>query len=296
MTVLLAFISVVFIWGTTPLALQWSIDHINFLFAVMARMVLGLTICLVAYGVTNSKIPLHKKAIFTYIAGGVGIFGAMTITYWAAQFIPSGWISVIFGLSTIMTGIMAYFWLNEPFGLERWVGLLFGVFGLSIIFIQGTTADSQQTVWGIGAILLSTFIYTVSSVAVKKYGGSVPALATTTGSLVVAVPCFLAVWMVDGGQMPQQLSLKVATSIIYLGIMGSVVGFVLYYFILQNMDASKAMLTTLLAPVVALFLGTTLNGEVVNGRIIFGTGMILMGLSAYQWGGVLVTRFSKTRI
>jgi drug/metabolite transporter (DMT)-like permease len=293
MTILLAFIGVVFIWGTTPLALQWSIDHINFLFAVMARMVLGLIICLVAYGVTKNKIPFHKKAIMTYIAGGFGIFGAMTVTYWAAQFIPSGWISVIFGLSTIMTGIMAYFWLNEPFGLERWVGLLFGVFGLGIIFIQGTTAESQQTIWGIAAVLLATFIYTSSSVAVKKFGGTVPALAITTGSLAVSVPCFFMVWLIYGGQLPQLLTLKVASSIIYLGIMGSVVGFVLYYFILQKMDASKAMLTTLLAPVVALFLGSTLNGEIINARILLGTGMILMGLSAYQWGGILVAKFSR---
>jgi drug/metabolite transporter (DMT)-like permease len=294
MTLLFAFIGLVFIWGTTPLAIQWSIGQINFLFAIMARMVLGLTICLVAYGVTKNKIPLHKQAILTYIAGGFGIFGAMTSTYWAAQFVPSGWISVIFSLSTIIAGIMAYFWLNEPFGLERWVGLIFGVFGLGIIFIQGSIADSQQTILGIGAMLLAVFIYTASSVAVKKFGGMVTPLAATTGSLGVSVPCFLLVWIIDGGQIPQLLTLKVTSSIVYLGIMGSVVGFMLYYFILKNMDASKALLVTLLAPVVALFLGATLNGEVINTRIILGTGMILMGLSAYQWGSILVAKLSRS--
>ncbi|MBF0195504.1 MAG: DMT family transporter [Magnetococcales bacterium] len=293
MTLLFAFIGVVFIWGTTPLALQWSIDHVNFLFAVMTRMVLGLIICLVAYGITQNSIPLHKKAIFTYIAGGIGLFGAMTTTYWAAQFIPSGWISVIFGLSTIVTGIMAYFWLNEPFGLERWVGLVFGIFGLGIIFIQGTLSNSQQTVWGIVAMLFATLIYNASSVAVKKFGSTVPPLATTTGSLLVSVPCFFMSWFISDGQIPQLLTIKVASSIIYLAIMGSVVGFALYYYILQKMDASKAMLTTLLAPVVALFLGTTLNGEIVNIRIVIGTGMILMGLSVYQWGGILAAKLSR---
>jgi drug/metabolite transporter (DMT)-like permease len=294
MAVLLAFIGVVVIWGTTPLALQWSIENINILFAVMSRMVLGLVVCLITYGVSQNRIPFHKKALLTYVSGGLGIFGAMVSTYWSAQFIPSGWISVIFGLSTIATGVLAYFWLNEPFGLERWIGLLFGIFGLAIIFIHGSSTGSHQTTLGIVGILCAVIIYTVSTVGVKLFGGDIPAMATTTGSLMVSVPCFILVWVFDGSQWPELMTAKVASSIIYLGIIGSVVGFVLYYFILKNMDASKAMSTTLLAPVVALYLGTTLNGEIINARVLLGTGMILTGLAAYQWGEAIIIRFSRS--
>ena len=214
----------------------------------------------------------------------------MTFTYWAAQFIPSGWISVIFGLSTILTGILAYFWLNEPFGAERWTGLLLGIGGLATLFIQGTLTGSEQSVWGIGAILCAVVIYTVSSVLIKRVGADIPAFAITTGSLLVAVPCFILIWLLDGGSWPQVLSIRAAGSIIYLGVLGSVVGFVLYYFILNKMDASQAMSTTLIAPVIALFLGIVWNGEPLEGRIVFGTGMILIGLATFQWGSSLFVK------
>ncbi|MBF0358747.1 MAG: DMT family transporter [Magnetococcales bacterium] len=295
MAILFAFIGVVIIWGTTPLALQWSIVNVNILFAVMSRMVLGLIVCLITYGVSQNRIPFHKKAIFTYFSGGLGIFGAMVSTYWSAQFIPSGWISVIFGLSTIVTGVLAYFWLNEPFGLERWIGLFFGILGLAIIFIHSSSSGSHQATLGILGILSAVIIYTISTVAVKRFGSDLPAMATTTGSLMVAVPCFILAWMLDGGQWPEVMTIKVAGSIIYLGIIGSVVGFALYYFILKNIDASKAMLTTLLAPVVALYLGTTLNGEIINARVLLGTGMILTGLAAYQWGKPLINRLQGAK-
>ena len=291
--VLFAFIGVVFIWGSTPLAMQWSLHDVSFLFAVMARTVLGLIVCLVAVSFAQQKIPTHWQALRTYLAGGLGIFGSMMVTYWGARFIPSGWISVLFGLSPFVTGILAFFWLNERFGWDRWVGTLFGLVGLILIFLEGTASGSMQTLWGIGAMVCAVVIYGVSTVLVKHSGRGIPATAITFGNLVVATPCFIFFWLLDGTDLPTVLSLKTTCAILYLAIMGSLIGFVLFYFVLERLDTSQTMLITLLAPVVALSLGAMLNNENPKGPFLSGVVMILLGLATYQWGRRIMARFER---
>ena len=108
-----AFIGVVLIWGTTPLAIKWSGEGVGYLFGVSSRMVIGLILALLVLKLMGLSLPWHAKARRTYIAAGLGIFVAMTAAYWSAQYIPSGWISVMFGLTPIVTGLMARVWLTE---------------------------------------------------------------------------------------------------------------------------------------------------------------------------------------
>ena len=56
-----AYLSVILIWSTTPLAIQWSAQEASFSFAVMARMLVGLAICLVLLRVTRTAFPFTDR-------------------------------------------------------------------------------------------------------------------------------------------------------------------------------------------------------------------------------------------
>jgi drug/metabolite transporter (DMT)-like permease len=108
MSVPAAFTGVILIWSTTPLAIQWSSEGGGFLFGVMARMVLGLGFCLVAIRIGGIEMPWHTRARGAYLVAGMAIYGAMTLVYWGAQYVPSGWIAVLFGLrawSSFLQGV-----------------------------------------------------------------------------------------------------------------------------------------------------------------------------------------------
>ena len=75
----------------------------------------------------------------------------------------------------------------------------------------------------------------------------------------------------------------------YLGVFGSVFGFVMFYYALSRLQASTMSLLTLITPVLALFLGHFLNAESVEPIALLGSGMILLGLVLYQ-GGLIRTR------
>jgi drug/metabolite transporter (DMT)-like permease len=280
----MAYIGIVLIWSTTPLAIQWSGDGVGYLFGITSRMILGVVVGLMVAGLFNVRLPWHAEARRTYLAAGLGLFFAMTSVYWSSQFIPSGWMSVLFGLAPIVTGLIATVWLAEQaLNGARIVGMLLGLAGLAIMFL-GSQQLGPQAVYGILGMVFSVIAYSVSAVAVKRIGADVPALATTIGGLMVTVPLLVIVYFLAGESLPAIVSYKAMWSIIYLGIVGSVLGFALYYYVLRHVEATRVALITLITPVLALLFGHLLNGEALQTEAMIGSAGILCGLLLFEYG------------
>ena len=77
MSVPAAYLGIILIWSTTPLAVQWSTQGAGFAFAVFARMAIGLALAALLIAVWRVGFPLHARARRSYLAGGLGLFGAM---------------------------------------------------------------------------------------------------------------------------------------------------------------------------------------------------------------------------
>jgi len=288
MSVPAAYLGVIIIWSTTPLAIKWSGEGPGFLFGVSGRMLLGAILCLVLLKLMRIEFPWHAQARRTYFAASVAIYGAMVSVYWGVQFIPSGLISVLFGLTPIVTSILSAVWLNErSLSASKLVGMILGLVGLALIFYTGAQLQ-ENALMGIAAVLLSVLLHSGSSVWVKKIGSDIPAMAIVGGGLMLALPLYLITWALWEGHLPSQIPLRAAMSIVYLGIFGSVIGFLLYYYALKRVQASTIALITLITPVTALLLGHYLNGEDIRLLVWLGALSISLGLVIHQWGARLI--------
>lgn len=285
MAVSLAYLTVIIIWSTTPLGIQWSGNDVGYEFGVALRMVIGLSILLVVVRLWRLPLPWDLQSLKIYSAGGLPLFIAMSSVYWAAQSIPSGWISVIFGLTPLLTSLFASFMLGErSFTAAKTLGMLLGLLGLIIIFAE--SLELKQHAWlGVAAVCLSSLVHSFSSVMLKKLRPTIPAISVTTGSLIIATPLFVTNSLVHG--LPQTIPTQSLMAIVYLAVMGSALGFPLYFYCLKNLHAQRVALITLITPVTALLLGNWLNHELISSRIWLGTGFILIGLSVYEYGKYL---------
>ena len=284
MSIPAAYIGVILIWSTTPLAIQWSSDDVGFLFGVTSRMIIGVLVGLLIAGIFSVRLPRHADACRTYLAAGLGLFFAMTAVYWSSRFIPSGWMSVIFGLAPIITGVMATLWLAEQtLTPARITGMLLGLAGLAIMLL-GSQQLGHNANYGIAGMLFSVIAYSASAVVVKRIAADVPALATTIGGLVVTVPLLLLLYILTGEPIPAFIPPRAAASILYLGLIGSVLGFALYYYVLRHVDATRVALITLITPIAALMLGHFLNGEALQTEALIGSATILSGLLLFEYG------------
>ena len=284
MPIYLVFLSVVAIWSTTPLAIQWSTLGSDFNFAVASRMLIGLAICLLLLLIKQQKLNTNKIAISNYIYAGLGVFVTMSLVYYSSQSIPSGIISVVFGLTPIITGVFALLLLKESFfKFHKISGLLLGLTGLVTIF--GHTLNvATEMISGLLAVTFAMAFQSFISVKLKQISAPISALETTTGALIISVPLFIISWLLTEGSVPT-ITLKAALSIGYLAVFGSVIGFMSYYYLIRHASVRVVGIVPLITPVFALLLGASLNYETLTATQLSGIILVLIGLGYYEYGG-----------
>ncbi len=284
-----AYLGVILIWSTTPLAIKWSGEGPGFLFGVAGRMAIGTALCVLLVLLLRVRLPWNREALRAYAAAAIGVYGAMICVYWAAQHIPSGLVSVLFGLAPITVGALAALWLGEhSFTPAKVTGAVIGIGGLGLIFGVNSDSVDPLAAWGLVAVLVSVLLHSISAVWVKRIDADIHALALTTGALLLALPAYLLTWALFDGQWPAALPSQALGSIVYLGIFGSGVGFILYYYVLRRIDAGRLALIPLITPVLALVVGYVLNNETIGAREMAGVALILSGLLFYEAGGRLM--------
>ncbi len=285
-SVIAAYLGVIAIWSTTPLAIKWSGIGADFIFPLLIRMSLGLALCLVLLAVLRIRLPINRAAIHAYFAAGLGIGGAMTLVYWGAAMVPSGLIAVLFGLVPLFTGIITtLLGDDERLTGRKIAGILLGLIGLSVIFGAGTHI-APNAIIGFVAILAAVIAQSASLVWVKHAGAAIPPLVLTTGALSIVVMFLLPAWWLLFGHIPHWSTLA-AMSTLYLGVFGSVLGFTLYFYVTQQLAAGQVALITMITPVTSLLLGQWLNDETAHWQVWLGTSLILLGLTLHQRQPVL---------
>jgi drug/metabolite transporter (DMT)-like permease len=192
-------------------------------------------------------------------------------------------ISVLFGLSPLITSLGAMVWLKEEkFTAGKLAGMLFGLLGLALVF-RGSFSLGAGASLGLIVLFAAVVSQSLGLVWLKRIGDDSPPLAMTLGTLIVALPLFFAAWWWADGHLPEVLPERAMAATVYLGVFGSVLGFALYYYLIKHMEAGRIALITLVTPVVALLLGHGLNNEVVLPQVWLGASSILLGLCLHHW-------------
>jgi drug/metabolite transporter (DMT)-like permease len=286
MSVPISYISVILIWSTTPLAIQWSGNDVGFQFGVAARMLVGLAALLVVLHVMKISFPWHKKARRIYLISGLTLYVAMSFVYWSAQHIPSGWISVVFGLSPIITSVMASLILKDStLSGMRLTGMTIGFVGLSVVFIEGISI-STAAILGVTGTVISAASQSLGAVLIKQQEPDFHPIAITAGSIAVSLPLFLLNCLLMS-DWPETIPMKAGLSILYLALLGSAIGFPLYFYLLKKLAPERVAIITLITPITALLLGAVFNGELISSKVWTGTVLIITGLAIYEYGKYL---------
>lgn len=283
MPVLIAYLAVILIWSSTPLAIQISQQELPFYTALSLRMWGSAILSMPLLMVLRQSLIFTPKALKSYLSGAIGVYGAMVFVYWGAAYIPSGLISVIFGLSPMLSGVLGYLWLKErELTPARLIALVLGIVGLYVVIAGQLTLGGQ--VWrGILGTLIAVLCFSISAVAVKQVNAGLHPLVQTSGTLWVSSLGFVLSLPFFGLQIPSQVSVSSWLSLGYLTSCGSLLGFILYFYILKHLPTARVALITLIAPVLAMIWGSLLNGEVMSQASILGCIGLLLALGLYQW-------------
>ena len=281
MRIALCYIATILIWSTTPLAFKWS-TAAGFIPGIIGRLLLASVCGALLLLILRRLPPWNDAARRLYLVGGLSLFLTWFTIGWGMQFIPSGWVSVIFGLTPIMTSIISTYWYEENrLGLARLGSLVLSVAGLGVIF-QHSLKLGHEAAWGIAANVLGTFFYAVTMVWMKRINAGVNAFVTTTTSHSVALLMFAAAGFLTGAGFETEVTARTLGAIAYLGIIGSIGGYTMFFYLLAHLDTTRIAAISLVTPILSVLIGHAFNAEPLNAEIWTGTGMVVLGLLWFE--------------
>ena len=280
----IAFILVLLVWSTTPLAISLSVAD-RPLLAVALRMLIGCAFCYGLLRLRGQRLPNQREDLWQYAIAGGSLYVTMILVYQAAVTVPSGWIAVIFGLSPIVTGV-----ISLPFEKEaaltpiRGAGLVLGFGGLYLVFAGSLSLD-QAHLYGLLLVFIGMFVASASSVALRLLvrDSSTSGLQITTGGLVFAVPLYFATAVIAEPWAWPNFDTQHLLAMLYLGVIGSGVAMVLYFSLLKRLPATKLALMMLITPIAALALGSLINNEPVVASVWLGAICVSVGILIYEF-------------
>jgi len=283
MGVNIAYVLLVVVWSTTPLAIKWSATELSFSGAIFWRIAISALLAVSILYARQQRLFVNPAAWRLYTVAALGIAPNFLLIYWASLSIPSGLISVVFGTAPLMTGLLSHYWLGKKvFTKQRMVAFMIAFIGLVIVFADQLVLVGREAAYGILAVILAVIIFAVSAVGVQKIGTSVPVLQKTVGGLCFSLPLLGFVWWYLDGSMPWPVTAKAGLSVLYLAIFGSLIGFMLYYFVIQRLSAHAVSTVGMVSPVFALALGVGIEGEQLSMQLFSGAAFVLVGLIIYQ--------------
>jgi drug/metabolite transporter (DMT)-like permease len=277
----LALFALYIVWGSTYLGIRIAIETIPpFLHASIRFLISGL-ILVIWQRAAGHALPTRKQWISTAIIGSLLLLGGNGLVAWAEQFIPSGIAALIISSSPMFLVIGEAI---RPNGVKpNWqgiVGILIGFAGIFILIGPSEISGSATKLnpLGIAALLAAELFWSTGSIYSKSVDLPKSSLMNTGAQMLMGSISLFIVSLISGelhGWDITAVSARSLYGLSYLILIGSLVGFVSYGWLLQNAPISLVSTYAYVNPIVAVFLGTWLASEPLEPRIWLAAGIIV---------------------
>lgn len=269
-------------WGTAGVAVRAAFDEGVPPYAmVTARGIIaaiGLYVYLLATrGGVSRKLEDWKDGTVMALTNLVLPYVLFTLGY---QYASAGFMGILAALIPLGTAILAHFFLDhEPLHAGKVGGLLIALSGVALLMLSG---DSGLESGGRPVLAFVFGICAVAAIAVagiyaKRRAHAYDPVGLTTLQFLAAIPMLLLALFVAEG-WPANFNATAWMLILYMSIAGSMMPFLLYFWVLQHVTATKASLIGYAVPLVSLVSGIVLLDEKLQFGIAAGGALILAGV------------------
>jgi len=276
-----ALLALYIVWGSTYLAIRFTVETFPpFLQASLRFLVSGAILYAWRRAVGESK-PTTGNWKATAIVGTFLLLGGNGLVSLAEKTVPSGVAALVIATSPFWLVLFEAFRSNgvKP-TWQAILGLVIGFGGVFLLIGPASITGAHEPIEPFGAILLliAPVLWAMGSIYAK--GADMPSsglLSTGMQMLTGSVSLFI-VSVVTGelnGFSFGHVSMRSWWGLAYLITFGSLVGFVSYGYLLHNAPVSLMSTYAYVNPVVAVFLGWILAGELLNSRIALATAIII---------------------
>ena len=267
------------IWGSTWIFIKIGLDDLPPIGFAGARFVVSVAIIFLV--IMFRKIPLPKTAKEWRLIALTGVLQFSlnySLVFWSEQYITSGLAAVLQSMITVFGLVLAWIFLpNERITPQKIIAVLIGVIGVAVIFLDQLRIENWMAFLGCVAIVVGAYAAAQASILVKAKAGAIHPASLVFSQMICGLPAIIIYSLLhDGNPFTFHWTWKAVLCVLYLSIFGTIAAFWLYYWLLSKIESTKAMMISLVTPLLAVVIGYIALGEKLPPQTGLG-GLLIIG-------------------
>jgi len=280
-TIILAFIAIYIIWGSTYLLNKMAVAELPPLFISSIRF---FTASLIIFSIARamklnlkiSKEQLKNSAFlgFLFLVYGNGIF------VWALKYVDSGFAALMAATQPLIVLILLRVLEHKKIQPRSMIGIVLGIIGMYLLVSQQGLSTNENMTLGLLMMSSCVLVWSYASIYVGK--ANLPDnYFVSSGYQMLIAGVMLSLCSVIIGETwvaPSEWSTTVQWSMLLLIIFGSIVAFTAFNYLLKVVSPEKVTTSAFVNPIVALFLGWYILDEQLTTQSMVASGILLTGV------------------
>jgi drug/metabolite transporter (DMT)-like permease len=271
------------VWGASYLFIKVGGETISPLTFVMGRVGLaGITLLLIALA-RREKLPRWREPVWRWLLA-MGVLNSVvpyTLITWGETRVSSGLAAILVGAMPLFTVLLAH-WLthDEKITSLKLAGILLGFGGVVVLFLPDLQSGTTFSLVGGLAILLAAVSYAYSAILARKHLQGFPHTTVALGQMISAFAILLPLSLAVDHPWTLHPSFPALASLLTLAVVGTALAYLMYYWLIENVGATRTSLVTYISPVIAVILGVIVLGETADWTTFVGLILIIVGVGA----------------
>jgi drug/metabolite transporter (DMT)-like permease len=271
-----AFVGCVTVWGSTFLFIAIGNDTVPPVWGATLRLILASAVLFAIMAFRGLRFPTGA-ALRACMILGLCQFGInFPLIYLGEMSVPSGLTAVVFATIPLSTIFLARVFGLERLSRRRIGGGLIALVGIALMFSSQLRASVPLL--ALFEVLLATWAACLGGIALKRGPRQSPIVVNAVGSAVGALACLIWSFALHE-PMSLPRTLPAILPIVYLALLGSVVAFVLWAYLVNHWEISRTSYIAVVVPLVAVTLGVIVRHEKLGVLTLLGALIVLIGVS-----------------
>ena len=281
MQVILLYLTIVLIWGSTWIVIPFQLGEVANEMSVGYRFAIAAVMLYLYAIVTRRKLALPRDAYrFVYLQGLLLFSLNYFLVYYGTAYITTGLVAVVFSTVIVFNAIFGRLFFRTPLETRVLIAAAIGFVGIALIFWPEIAELSWQddAVIGIAFVLVATMIASLGNMAaVVNTQRALPVVAVNAHSMAMAGVTSVIIGLLLGKDLNFSFTTEYMVSLTYLSLFGSAIAFGCYLALIRRIGAAKAAYSAVLVPIVALIISTIFEGYQWTAMAIVGIILTLIG-------------------
>ncbi len=268
------------VWGSTWLVIKEGLRDLPVFSSVAIRFTIAAAVFAVLAPRLHRAEGGERPGWRLVLAMGTLNFGiSYGLVYWGEAVIPSGLASVLWAVFPIFAAVLGHLFLpGEQLEIRQWLGFMVGLGGVSVLFATDLRASGNESLLRGAVFLLSPLSAATGQTIIKRHGAAASATLLNRGGMLIGA---ILLWCVAlSVEQPWEIvwTTRALLSVGYLAVVGTVLTFGLYFWLLRTAPSNRMSLIAYVSPAIALWLGAMAADEPVTVFTVAGSLLILAGI------------------